>query len=71
MVSDWCQHGDEIVALRGQGKNTEFVEDFLSIGNGGEQPVEVILVNTLGEKCNDPKEVTGMRTKLAECGGSE
>ena len=71
VVPDRCQCGDEIFASRGQRKNTEFVDDVLSIGNGGEQPVEVVLVNALGEKRDDFKEVTGMRAEFEECGGSE
>ena len=71
VVPDRCQCGDEIFASRGQRKNTEFVDDVLSIGNGGEQPVEVVFANPLGEKRDDPKEVTGVWAKFAECGGSE
>ena len=50
VVADWCQHCDESVAPIRQRKNTEFVEDVLSVGDGGEKPVEVRFVNALGEE---------------------
>ena len=71
VVSNWCQHCDEVTAPVRQRKNTELVKDVLSVRDGGEEPVKVFLVYPLREERDHPKEVTGVRTEFAECGGSE
>ena len=69
VVSDGCQHCDETVAPMRQRKHTEFVKGVLSVGNGGEKPVEILLVDALGEKSNDSEEVSCIGTEAEECWG--
>ena len=71
MVSGWCQHGDEVAASRCQRKKTKFVGYVLPVGNGGKQPVEVVLVDTSWEEGGYSKEVTGVRTQFGEERGRE
>ena len=54
-----------------QRKNTEFVKNVLPVGDGGEKPVEVFLLNALGEESDDSKEVTCVGAEALECRGSE
>jgi hypothetical protein len=69
VVSDWCQHRDEVVSPIRQRKKTESVEDVLSVGDGGEKPVEVFLVDSLGEESSNFEEVACIGAKAAECRG--
>ena len=66
MVSERCQHGDEAVASVCQRKNAEFIEDVLSVRDGGKKPVEISLADTLREEGDGAKEVAGAGAKLAE-----
>ena len=70
VVPNWCQHCDEVIAPVRQRKSTEFVEDVLSVRDGGEEPIEVVLVDAVGEERDHSEEVTGIRAEFAECGGS-
>ena len=54
-----------------QGENTKFVEDICSVGDGGKQPVNVVLVDALGEESDNRKEVASIGAKLLEHGGGE
>ena len=71
IVSDWRQHSNEVVASVRQRKNGELVKDVLSPGDGGEKPVEVVLVDALREKGDHSEKVPGVGAEFAECGGSE
>ena len=71
VVSDWRQHRDEAVAPICQRKNTEPVEGVLSVGYGGKKPVEVFLVDALGEEGDHSKEVTRNRVEATECRGGQ
>jgi hypothetical protein len=71
VVSDWCQHCDETVAPVRQRKNAESVEGVLSVGDGGEKPVEVIFVDTLREESNNFEEVTCIGAETMERWGGE
>ena len=71
VVSNWCQHGDEVVAAMSQRKDAKFVEDVLSIGDCWEQPVEVILVNSVWEECDNFEEIAGVGAEFLECWRSE
>ena len=53
VVSDWCQHRDKVVAPIRQGKNTELVKHVLSVGDHGEKPVEVFLIDALREESDN------------------
>ena len=60
IVSEWCQHHDEAIASIGQRKNAEFVESVPSVGDAGEQPLEIVLVDALREEGDDSEEVAGV-----------
>jgi hypothetical protein len=47
------------------------VKNVPSVGDAGEKPVEVILVNALREESNDSEEVTGIRAEFFERWGGE
>ena len=51
--------GGEAVASMYRGKDAEFVEDVLSVGDGGDQPNEVVFVIALKEESDDPKKRAG------------
>ena len=57
IVSDRRQQRNEAVAPIGQGENTKFVENILSVGGGGEEPIEVLLIDPLGEESDNSEEV--------------
>ena len=67
VISERRQHRDESVAPICQRKDTGFVEDGSSVGDGGEQPIDVVLIDALREESDDTEEVTGAGTKFAEC----
>ena len=71
MVSEWRQHRDEAAASVCQRKDTELVQDVLSVGDGGEQPVEVVLGMTSREESKDCEEVTGIRAEFLEHWGGQ
>ena len=71
VVSDWGQHCDKAAVPVRQRKNKEFVKNVLSVGDGGKKPVDVILVDALGEKCDDSEEVTRVGAEAAKYGGSK
>ena len=47
-------------------ENAEVVKHGCSVRDGGEQPVQVLLINALGKEGNDSKKPLGIRTKLLE-----
>ena len=49
----------------------EPVEDASSVGDGREQPVDVVLVDSLREEGNNSKEIAGIRSKFLEHGRCE
>ena len=53
MIPQQCEYCDERVAPIRQGENTELVEDVSPVGDGGEQPFEVVLIDTLRKKGSD------------------
>jgi hypothetical protein len=71
VVSEWCQHGDELVASMCKRKNAEFVEDVLYVGDGGKQPGNVVLIDALREEGDDAEKLSGVRTKFLEHRGGE
>src|ERR1700753_2013876 len=71
MVSNRCQHRDEAVDPMCQRKNTELIEDVLSVGDRGKQPVEVLLVDTLREKRDDSQKFPGIGAEFLECRGGK
>ena len=71
MVSEWRQHGDEVAASRCQTQDTEPVDDIPYIGDGGEQPVEVTLVDPLREEGDNSEQFTGSGTKFYEHRGGQ
>jgi hypothetical protein len=52
-----------------QRKKTELIKGGLYVGDVWKKPVEVILVDALGEESDDSKEVARTRAKAAECWG--
>src|SRR5882762_7579239 len=66
MVSEWRKHRDEPVASIGQGKNAELVEDLNDVGDGGEKPVEVVLVDALWVEGDDFQKPSGTRAECLE-----
>jgi len=54
-----------------QGENAKFVEHICYVGDGREQPVKVVLVDTLREKRNNSEKSSGVRAKFLECRGGE
>ena len=52
-------------------EDAEPVEDACSIGDGREQPLEVVLVDALWEEGNDSKKRSGTGAKFLEHGGGE
>ena len=71
MVSDRRQHGSKVVASGRQRQEREFVEYDLPVGDGGKQPVEVVLVDALREEGDNSEEVTGVGAEVAERRRSE
>ena len=71
VVSNGRQHRDEAVVPMRQRKGEEFVEDFLLVGDSGEQPVEVLFVDALGEESDNFEEVTSIGAEFAERWRSE
>ena len=55
MVPEWRQHRDEVAASVRQRKDTELVQDVLSVGDGGMQPVEVVLLRAAKGSGDDSK----------------
>jgi hypothetical protein len=49
-------------------KDTELGEDLLSVGDGGEKPVEVFLVDALWEESDNPEEVARVGSELRNVG---
>ena len=58
----------ESVVSMCQRKNTESVADVRSVGDAGEQPLDLILVNTLREEGNNLEELPGIGTEFLEHG---
>ena len=54
-----------------QGEDAEFVKHIWNVGDGRKQPVEVVLVDTLGEEGNDSKKASGVRAKVLERRGGK
>ena len=52
--------------FRCQGKDTELVEDVLSVGDDGKEPVKVFLVYSLWEESDNAEEVTSLGTEFDE-----
>ena len=50
-----------------QRKDTEFIKHGSSVGDGREQPVEVVLVDALREEGDDAEEVAGIGAEFAKC----
>jgi hypothetical protein len=71
VVPEGCQHCDESVASIRQGENAKFVENLLPVRDVQEQPVKVVLIDTLGEESDHFKERAGVRAEFLEQGGSE
>ena len=71
VVSEWCKHCDKSIALVCQGKETKFVKEDPSVGDGGKQPVNVVFINTLREKSNNTEEVTSIGAKFMEHWGGK
>ena len=71
IVSDRGQRRDEAVAPIHQRGDTEFIEDVPSSGGGGEEPVEVVLDDALGEENEDSEEIMRIVAETAEYRGSE
>ena len=55
MVPEWRQHRDEVAASVRQRKDTELVQDVLSVGDGGVQPVEIVLLRAAKRSGDDSK----------------
>ena len=71
IVSDWCQRRDEAVVPIRQRKNIELAKHVLSVGDGGEKPVKVFLVDSLREESDYFEEVTRLRAEAVERWGSK
>ena len=71
IISEWCEHRDESIASVCQRKNAELVEEVRSVGDGGKQPVEVVLINTLREEGDNFEERPCVGAKLLEHQGGE
>ena len=71
VFSDRCQHCDEPVVPICQRKDAEFVEDVLSVGDRGKEPIEVVLVHALREESDHSQKVAGVGPELVESGGSK
>jgi len=54
-----------------QGKNTELVKDTCSVRDGGKQPAEVVLINTLREEGDNFENRSGVRAEFLKRGGSQ
>ena len=52
MVPEWRQYDESIASIH-QGKGAEPVEDPHSVGDGGKQPVEIVLVDALREESDN------------------
>jgi len=66
IVTEWGEHRDESMASVCQGESTQFVEDVLPVGDGGEKPINVVLADTLREESDDAEEIAGAGAKFAE-----
>ena len=66
MVSEGCQHCDKPIASVRQGEHAEVIEDVRPVRDGGEQPIEVLLIDALGEEGNDFEQPSGIRAKFLE-----
>ena len=52
-------------------KNAELVKEASPVGDGGEQPAEVSLINALWNECDDFEKCSGVGTKLLRHWGSQ
>ena len=66
VLSDRCQHRYEAVAPIRQRKDAEFVENVLSVGDGGKQPIEVVLIDALWKEGDNFEEFSGTGSGLGE-----
>ena len=71
VVPKWRQHCHKSVASVRQRENAEGVEDLCSVGDGGEQPVQVVLVGALREEGDDAEKPSGIRAEFLEHRRSE
>ena len=65
-TSQWRKHCDESIVLMRQRKDVERVKDDGPVGDGREQPVEVVLIDSLREESDDLKEPPGVRAEFSE-----
>ena len=66
VVPKWRQHRDKPLASISQRKDAEGIEDVRSAGDGGKQPVQVVLVDTSREEGDNSEEVAGVRAEIPE-----
>ena len=71
IVLEGCQHRDESVTPICQGKNAEVVEDICSVGDCREQPIEVVLINSLREECDDSEKPSGVGAEFLKHRGGQ
>ena len=71
VVSEGCQHCDEVGASICQGESAECVKDARYVGDCGKQPVEVVLIDALREERDNFEDFTSDGTELVECRGGE
>ena len=71
MVPERGQHRDKSVTLVCEEKGAERVEDVCSVEYAGEQPLDLVLTDTLREECDCPEELPGIRAEFLEHGGGE
>ena len=65
-MSERCEHRDESVVPICQREDAEPVEGACSIGDGGKQLLEVVLVDALWEEGNNSKKRSGIGAKFLE-----
>ena len=66
MISERRQHCDESIASIRKGESAERVEHAWSVGDGREQPIDILFVDTLWEEGDDSKKPSGIRSKFSE-----
>ena len=71
MVSEGSQHGYGAGASICQGKSAKLVKDARHVGDRGKQPVKVVLVDSLGEECDNPEDFACNGAEFAKSWGGK
>ena len=72
MILEWREHRNEPAVPVCQRKDAKSVEDVVdSVGDGGKQPGNVALVDTLREEGDNSEKLPSIRAEFLEHGGGE